>query len=101
MSAAATTLAIDRDMVRMYVYLAQRAGSDAEILDRLYTARKAESREKDALWSGHWAVRLEFEKLVRELRDCGGLLHFRRVRMDQRVAARDFRLEYVALGAAA
>jgi hypothetical protein len=62
-----------RDLL-LYQSLYRRARQASEALKRLYLKRDRPSIDKDALWEGHYACRLEAERFVSLALETGRIL---------------------------
>lgn len=89
-------LTIQRQALGFYLYLADEAINSADILKRMWLARKRETCESKALNVGWHATRLDSHELVKTVRDRGGLLHLGSVRIEHRPDAALLDDEYVA-----
>lgn len=67
-------LTIDQSYGRDYVKWVQDAQKTRDVLKKAYLRMRREGDYKDALWAGHYAVKLSTEKLVSDAVGHGLLL---------------------------
>lgn len=60
--------------VSLYLLLADTAKTSADALYTFYMSDKGSSEFAHHVWEGYYALKTDFEGLVRSLRDRGGLL---------------------------
>jgi hypothetical protein len=74
---------IDNDGVRIFLHAANEADAHSAVLAAMRSRRKDKgTAEADALWEGSWSLKKDADEAIKEVRNRGGLLHFRRARID-------------------